>query len=103
MFLAVSEPPTFERELVSTNVVKGSSAVLQCDVAGTSPFVIQWFKDTKELKPSAKHNFSQTNNMVMLEVYRFEPVDAGEYQCTVANEVGSCTCKAPVSLKGRFD
>lgn len=84
-------------------MVKGSSAALQCHVAGTGPFVTQWFKDIKELKPSTKHNFSQTNDTVMLEVYRFEAVDVGEYQCTVANEVGSCTCKASLSLKGWFD
>lgn len=103
LFLALTEPPSFERELIPTDVVKGSSAALQCNMTGTSPFVTQWFKDTKELKPSTKHNFSQTNDTVMLEVFRFEAVDVGEYQCTVANEVGSCTCKAPLSLKGWFD
>lgn len=84
-------------------MVKGSSAALSCQVAGTGPFVTQWFKDTKELKPSTKHSFSQTIDTVLLEVCRFEAVDVGEYQCTVANEVGSCTCKASLSFKGLFD
>lgn len=83
-------------------MVKGSSAALSCQVTGTGPFVTQWFKDTKELKPSTKHSFSQTSDTVLLEVCRFEAVDVGEYQCTVANEVGSCTCKASLSFKGLF-
>lgn len=84
-------------------MVKGSSAALQCQVAGTGPFVTQWYKDTKELKLSTKHSFSQTNGTVLLEVHRFEAMDVGEYQCTVANEVGSCTCKTSLCLKGWFD
>lgn len=103
LFLVVPEPPSFVRELVPTDVVRSSIAALQCQVAGTGPFVTQWFKDAKELKPSTKHSFSHTNDTVLLEVYRFEAVDVAEYQCTVANEVGSCTCKASLNLKGWFD
>uniref|UniRef100_A0A8C4IH55 Ig-like domain-containing protein n=1 Tax=Dicentrarchus labrax TaxID=13489 RepID=A0A8C4IH55_DICLA len=85
--------------LVPTDVVKGSSACLQCQIAGTGPFEITWHKDAKEIKPSAKHGFSQINGTVGLEVHKCDAVDVGEYQCTVANEVGSCTCKSTLNLK----
>ncbi|KAM7407985.1 hypothetical protein PAMA_003630 [Pampus argenteus] len=39
------------------------------------------------------------NGTVGLEVHKCDSVDIGEYQCTVANEVGSCTCKTTLSLK----
>lgn len=80
--------------------MKGSSASFACQVAGTAPFEITWHKDTKEVKPSAKHGFSQMNDTAGLVVHKCDSVDVGEYQCTVANEVGSCTCKAPLILKG---
>ncbi len=72
-------------------------------MSGTGPFEIMWHKDAKEIKPSAKHGFSQMNDTVALEVHKCDAVDVGEYQCTVANEVGSCTCKAGLNLKGRSD
>ncbi len=72
-------------------------------MSGTGPFEVMWHKDAKEIKPSAKHGFSQMNDTVALEVHKCDAVDVGEYQCTVANEVGSCTCKAGLNLKGRSD
>lgn len=83
--------------------MKGSNASLECQVSGTGPFEIMWHKDAKELKPSAKHGFSQLNGTMGLEVHKCDAVDVGEYQCTVANEVGSCTCKTKLSLKGWSD
>lgn len=81
-------------------MVKGFSACFECVVAGTGPFEITWHKDAKAIKPSAKHSFSQMNDAVGLEVHKCDAVDVGEYQCTVANEVGRCTCKTTLSLKG---
>lgn len=100
MFSLISEPPSFVRELAPADVVKGSSACFECQIAGTGPFEITWHKDAKEIKPSAKHGFSQMNGTVALEVHKCDTVDIGEYQCTVANEVGSCTCKTTLNLKG---
>lgn len=99
-FSLIVEPPSFIRELAPIDVVKGSSAGLECQVAGTAPFEITWHKDAKEIKPSAKHGFSQMNGTVGLEVNKCDTVDVGEYQCTIANEVGSCTCKTTLNLKG---
>lgn len=100
LFFLISEPPSFIKELAPADVVKASSACFECQVAGTGPFEITWHKDAKEIKPSAKHGFSQMTDTVGLEVHKCEVVDVGEYQCTVANEVGSCTCKTTLNLKG---
>uniref|UniRef100_A0A672I7Y4 Uncharacterized protein n=1 Tax=Salarias fasciatus TaxID=181472 RepID=A0A672I7Y4_SALFA len=76
-------------KLTPADIVKGSGATFECQVAGTAPFEITWHKDGKEIRPSAKHGFSQVLDCVALEVHRCDVVDVGEYQCTVANEVGS--------------
>ncbi|KAM9710547.1 titin-like [Menidia menidia] len=99
MELRVKEPPSFISEAPPADVVQGSSAVFQCQVSGTGPFELTWHKDGKELRPSAKHVLTQAGAAVGLQVNRCEPADAGEYLCTVANEVGSCTCKTRLSLK----
>ncbi|KAA8595405.1 hypothetical protein FQN60_012540, partial [Etheostoma spectabile] len=91
MDLRVKEPPSFIRELAPADVVQGTAACFECQVAGTGPFEITWHKDAKEIKPSAKHGLSQISDAVGLEVQRCDVVDVGEYQCTVANEVGTCT------------
>lgn len=84
-------------------MVKDSVAHLECQVTGTSPFEITWYKDAKEIKSSAKHSFSQISGALGLEVHKCGAVDVGEYQCTVANEVGSCTSKATLKLKGEMN
>lgn len=83
-------------------MVKGSGASFECLIAGTAPFEISWHKDSKEIKHSAKHGLHQTDGTVGLEVHKCDTVDVGVYQCTVANEVGSCTCKTVLSLKGWY-
>lgn len=102
VFSFFSEPPSFIKKLVSADVVKGSTASFECLIAGTGPFEIIWHKDAKEIKPSSKHGLSQTDGTVGLDVHKCDTVDIGEYQCTVANEVGSCTCKTMLNLKGWY-
>lgn len=94
------EIPTFMKELAPAEVVKDSTAHLECQVTGTSPFEITWYRAAKEIKSSAKHSFSQISGILGLEVHKCGALDVGEYQCTVANEVGSCTTKATLKLKG---
>lgn len=97
------EIPTFIKELAPAEVVKDSTAHLECQVSGTSPFEITWYRAAKEIKASAKHSFSQINGILGLKVHKCGAVDVGEYQCTVANEVGSCTSKTTLKLKGEMN
>lgn len=98
--LPILEIPTLVKDLAPAEVVKDSTAHLECEVTGTGPFEITWYRDGKEVKSSAKHSFSQINSTLSLDVHKCGASDVGEYQCTVANEVGSCTSKATLKLKG---
>lgn len=100
--LLLLEIPTFIKDLAPAEVVKDSTAYLECQVTGTSPFDITWYRDAKEIKSGAKYSFSQLKGTLGLEVHKSGTADAGEYQCTVANEVGSCTSKATLKLKGEM-
>ena len=86
--------------LVPSDVVKGSNAFFECQIIGTAPLEITWHKDLKEIKSSTKYSFSQVDDILRLEVQRCDVIDVGEYQCTVANEVGSCSCKTTLNTKG---
>ena len=90
------------RELSPADVVKGSIACFECGVAGTAPFEITWFKNTKEIKSSGKYTISQVTGTLTLEVQKCDTIDVGEYQCTVSNEVGSSTCKTTLSINGWY-
>uniref|UniRef100_A0A8P4G4F1 Ig-like domain-containing protein n=1 Tax=Dicentrarchus labrax TaxID=13489 RepID=A0A8P4G4F1_DICLA len=97
----ISEPPSFVEELTSLEVAKGSTAVFACRVAGSAPFKVAWIKDKKPIKSSQKYIIVDIKN-VSLKILDCKVEDVGTYQCVVANEVGSCTGFAALSLKGWF-
>ncbi|XP_049450272.1 titin-like [Epinephelus fuscoguttatus] len=95
--IEVKEPPLFAEELMSVEVVKGSTAAFACKVVGTAPFKVTWFKDNKPIKSSQKYIVDSEN--VSLKIQDCKVEDVGSYQCIVANEAGSCTGFAALSLK----
>uniref|UniRef100_A0A3P8SWT1 Ig-like domain-containing protein n=1 Tax=Amphiprion percula TaxID=161767 RepID=A0A3P8SWT1_AMPPE len=92
------KPPCFVEELSSLEVVKGSTAVFACKVAGSPPLNVTWFKDKKPIKSSQKHVIVDGENMG-LKIQDCKVEDVGTYRCVVANEVGSCAGFALLSLK----
>lgn len=97
----LSEPPTFVKLLSPLEVVNGSNAYFECQVKGTAPFEVTWQKDSNEIKLSLKHVIMQKNGSIMtLDVQKCDALDVGEYQCIVANEVGSCSSQTTLSIKG---
>lgn len=75
---------------------------LYCEMGGTAPFQISWFKDKKPLMESRKHKMMSEGSSATLHVIGLEPSDVGEYQCKVSNSVGSDTCQAAVKLRGQL-
>ncbi|NXA32886.1 TITIN protein, partial [Eudromia elegans] len=97
--VVVKEPPSFIRTLEPAEIVKGTNPVLQCEVAGTGPFEISWFKDKKQIRSSKKYRLTSQKAVISLEVSSFNSADVGEYECAIANEVGKCICSATYILK----
>ena len=96
----ISEPPSFIDELTSVEVCKGSTAAFNCKVAGSSPLKYTWFKERTLIK--SNHKCVTVENQGSLKIQDCSVEDVGSYQCTAANEVGSCTGSAALSLKGLF-
>uniref|UniRef100_A0A8C4XPJ6 Ig-like domain-containing protein n=1 Tax=Falco tinnunculus TaxID=100819 RepID=A0A8C4XPJ6_FALTI len=91
--MAIIDKPHFIK------VVKGTNTVLQCEVAGTGPFEISWYKDKKQIRSSKKYRLTSQKAVISLEVSSFNSADVGEYECVIANEVGKCMCSATYILK----
>eukprot|EP00062_Callorhinchus_milii_P005912 gi/632946130/ref/XP_007888405.1/ PREDICTED: titin-like [Callorhinchus milii] len=100
--VTVKEPPSFRKKLDAVEVVKATDLCLECEVAGTVPFEVTWFKDNKQIRPSKKFQVTDRHSLVSLYIQKIDSSDVGEYRCKVANDVGSCTCSAGVRLKGQF-
>lgn len=81
-------------------VVKGYDAILECEVTGTPPFEVTWLKNNKEIRSGKKYATSDKESVFALQIMNCDLQDAGEYQCIVSNEAGSCSCSTSVSLKG---
>lgn len=82
--------------------MKGNDISLECDISGTSPFDVTWYKDNKQIQSSIKFKMTTGKSLSSLFIQKVDHSDAGEYQCEATNDVGSCTCAAVVRLKGQL-
>lgn len=82
------------------DVVKGCDVVLEGLISGSAPFEITYLKDSKQIRTDRRHTMSLKNDIATLQVLKFDASDAGNYQCTVANDVGKTSCEFQISLKG---
>ena len=74
---------------------------MSCEINGTAPFEINWYKDKKPLKENRKYKMVNEDSSATLHVIGLEDSDAGEYECKAANSVGSETCRTTVRLRGQ--
>lgn len=77
--------------------------MLEGSVSGTTPFEVSCFKDSKQIRNDRRHIIGIKNDVVTIEILKFEPGDAGKYKCAVANEVGQTSCDCQIILKGYYD
>uniref|UniRef100_A0A674F482 Ig-like domain-containing protein n=1 Tax=Salmo trutta TaxID=8032 RepID=A0A674F482_SALTR len=88
-----SNPPSFMKVPKPVEVIKGKDAMLYCELYGTEPFKIIWYKDKKPLKESRKYKMVNESSSATLHILAVDPSDVGEYECRVTNKVGYETFK----------
>ncbi|KAH0621546.1 hypothetical protein JD844_022941 [Phrynosoma platyrhinos] len=93
------KPPVFSKKPSPVDTLKGSDVILQCEIAGTPPFEVAWFKDRKQVRSSKKFKVTTKNFNASVHILNLEAADTGEYQCKATNEVGSDTCSCTVKFK----
>uniref|UniRef100_A0A8D0L4H5 Ig-like domain-containing protein n=1 Tax=Sphenodon punctatus TaxID=8508 RepID=A0A8D0L4H5_SPHPU len=97
--LTVKESPVFSKTPSTVDTLKGSDVILQCEISGTPPFDVAWFKDRRQVRSSKKFKVTSKNFSASVHILNLEAADIGEYQCKVMNEVGSDTCACSVKFK----
>lgn len=84
-----------------TEGLKSKDVSLYCEMSGTAPFQITWFKDKKPLMESRKYKILNEGSSATLHIMAIEASDVGQYECKVSNSVGSDTCQTSVKLRGQ--
>uniref|UniRef100_A0A8C5S067 Ig-like domain-containing protein n=1 Tax=Laticauda laticaudata TaxID=8630 RepID=A0A8C5S067_LATLA len=93
------EPPVFSRKPSPVDTLKGTEVHLECEISGTPPFDITWYKDKRQIRSSKKYKVTSKNYLANIHILNTETSDVGEYQCKAKNDVGSDTCICTVKLK----
>ncbi|KAM9804801.1 titin-like [Neosynchiropus ocellatus] len=99
--LTVQEPPSFLQLPKPVEGVKGKDTSLRCEISGTGPVQVSWYKNGKLLKEGRKYKMVSDGASATLHITKLVDDDAGEYKCQALNDVGSDSCCTTVSLKER--
>uniref|UniRef100_A0A8C4YIS5 Ig-like domain-containing protein n=1 Tax=Gopherus evgoodei TaxID=1825980 RepID=A0A8C4YIS5_9SAUR len=97
--LKVKEPPVFSKKPHPVETLKGSDVHLECELRGTPPFQISWYKDKREIKSSKKYKIMSENYLASIHILSLGDADVGEYHCKAVNDVGSDTCISSITLR----
>lgn len=94
-------PPSFTRRLKDTVGVLGTSCILECKVAGSSPISIAWFHEKTKIVSGAKYQATFSDNVCTLQLNSLDSSDTGSYTCVAANVAGSDECRAVLAVQGQ--
>lgn len=96
------ESPSFIKTPSPVEGIVGKDASLHCEMYGTPPFDINWYKDRRPLKESRKYKMVSEGSSATLHIMRLEQEDTGHFECRVSNNVGSESCRTTITLKGSY-
>ncbi|KAJ6655088.1 hypothetical protein lerEdw1_005992 [Lerista edwardsae] len=77
-------PPRFKRELKNLEATEGGTATLACELTKAAA-PVEWRKGKEVLKPSDKYKMNLEGVLAELVICCLEPVDAGDYSCTLGD------------------
>uniref|UniRef100_A0A8C6FIP6 Ig-like domain-containing protein n=1 Tax=Moschus moschiferus TaxID=68415 RepID=A0A8C6FIP6_MOSMO len=95
----VKEPPVFSSFPPVVETLKNAEVSIECELSGTPPFEVVWYKDKRQLRSSKKYKIASKNFHASIHILNVDTSDIGEYHCKAQNEVGSDTCICTVKLK----
>lgn len=81
--------------------ILGAPVKLACNISGSLPISVEWFKDGTKLTGKTKHKLIHDNHSVSLEIERLEKADIGTYSCKLVNKAGNCECSGTLRVKGQ--
>ncbi|XP_065110429.1 protein sidekick-1 isoform X1 [Paramisgurnus dabryanus] len=88
-YLSVLEPPYFTskpKRMVITEIEK--TIELQCQAKGVPTPKLEWYKDAVPLSTLNNPRYKLTSSLMVLQVRKIQPDDAGIFQCFAENTAG---------------
>lgn len=101
-FTEAKTPPSFPKKFSSLTQTEGQPVRFECRVAGSSPIQVSWLKDGEPLVEGGDFSVQYDDNTALLQISRGEARHGGEYTCVATNSVGSASCRAKLTLQGRY-
>lgn len=95
-------PPSFPKKISSLAQTEGQPIRFECRVAGSSPIQMSWLKDGELLVEGGDYSMLYDDNTATLQISCGEARHGGEYMCVATNSVGSASCRAKLTLQGRY-
>ncbi|KAM8940155.1 pro-neuregulin-1, membrane-bound isoform 2-T2 [Pelodytes ibericus] len=99
-------PPRL-KEMKSQSIPEGKKLVLKCEAVSEQPSMkFKWFKEEKEINAKSKADNKSQNIKIRkkskksseLHISKASEADAGEYKCTVSNQLGNDSMKVNVTI-----
>ncbi|CAH1802732.1 unnamed protein product [Owenia fusiformis] len=95
----VGDPPKLKAKMNDVSVIAPKSITLECPMdLGKPKAEVQWFKNSREVYKSKKHQMSYSNGKSILVILDSEINDSGEYTCEARNQLGHCDSTASVEV-----
>ncbi|XP_073454436.1 pro-neuregulin-1, membrane-bound isoform isoform X5 [Aquarana catesbeiana] len=103
-----ASPPRL-KEIKTQSVTEGEKLVLKCEVVSDQPGLkFKWFKEDKEIGGKNKAESKPVNIKIRkkkksseLHITSASDADAGEYKCTVSNQLGNDSMRVNVTITPR--
>lgn len=106
--LVIQSPPFFDIKFISNSVVKGETAVLNCEAQGDPVMRVEWQKDKQQISElidkrySIKQEIISPQKMISyLEISSTVRHDSALYTCLVSNDFGSDDTNIQLIVQGR--
>ncbi|XP_071443882.1 protein Obscurin isoform X3 [Hetaerina americana] len=96
---APEEPPSFVHDLRDVSTDEGSPLILEAPFLGNPIPDVKWTKDGAPVTPSDRNMLTCDGKRVGLQVKPACLDDAGNYECTLTNPLGSATSSAKAAVR----
>lgn len=93
------EAPSLDGQLKPVSVNVGEDVKLVCKMSGKPEPKIEWFKNSKPVKPDYRIKTDYDGTTCTLHIKNTTTDDKGEYKCMASNDFGSVESDADVNVK----
>ena len=95
--------PKFTQIIKSGEQTIGEKFVFECQVQGSKPLSLAWFKEANLVDSTKSHKIVYEENTCKLIIPECTNDDSGLYTVVAKNKFGLDTCSAGLLVKGMFN